>query len=640
MSAKDQEIAKKVIEGVGGEGNVSSVFHCATRLRFRLKDNAKADKEGLNNTPGVVTVVESGGQFQVVIGNNVPEVFKSMMDQSNLKDAESADNGEQNEEKGSLLNRAVDLISSIFSPLLGVLAGAGVLKGLVALFLVLEWITVDSGTYLILNAASDSVFTFLPIFLAITAARRFKTNMFVSVAIAGALVYPAIASVEAGAALNFLGIPIVLVTYTTSVIPIILAVWIQSYVEKFFSSFIHQSVKNILVPMGTLLVIVPLTFLVFGPIGNVISEGLASGYTWLYDLSPIVAGLIAGGFWQVFVIFGVHWGFVPIMLSNLGTIGYDTMLPMLAAPVLAQAGALFGIFLKAKNRDLKALSGSATLAGIFGITEPGIYGVTLKYKKPFILACISGAIGAAIIGAGGGRAISFALPSVLAIPAYVGTGFATTVLGIFVAFALAALLNLFLFKEPVTETANASSVNASAVNAVTADGEPASARPEEAVSASAESLLKKEMIVSPLEGTIQPLDTLPDPAFSSGAMGQGIVVEPTSGRLTSPASGTITTVFPTGHAIGITTDGGAQLLIHVGVNTVRLKGRYFDKKVQEGDRVEAGQLLLEFDLEQIKAAGYVTATPIIVTNSAEYLDVLKTTEASVKQGDYLLTAVV
>lgn len=634
MSAKDQEIAKKVIEGVGGENNVSSVFHCATRLRFKLKDTSKADKEGLSQTPGVVTVVESGGQFQVVIGNNVPEVFKSMMEQSNLKDAESAEGSESTEEKGSLLNRAVDMISSIFSPLLGALAGAGVLKGLVALFLVLEWITPESGTYLILNAASDSVFTFLPIFLAITSSRRFKTNMFVSVAIAGALVYPAIATAQGAAeALTFLGIPIVLVTYTTSVIPIILAVWVQSYVEKFFSSFIHQSVKNILVPMCTLLVVVPLTFLAFGPIGNIISEGLASGYTWLYNLSPIVAGLIAGGLWQVFVIFGVHWGFVPIMLSNLGTIGYDTMLPMLAAPVLAQAGALFGIFLKAKNRDLKALSGSATLAGIFGITEPGIYGITLKYKKPFILACISGAIGAAIIGAGGGRAISFALPSVLAIPAYVGTGFATTVIGIAVAFALAALLNLFLFKEPVAEAAKAP--------AVTTDGQRVPAAPREAVSApAAESLLKKEVITSPLEGPIQALDSLPDPAFSSGAMGQGIVVDPTSGRLTSPAAGTVTTVFPTGHAIGITTDGGAQLLIHVGVNTVRLKGQFFDKKVREGDRVEAGQLLLEFDLEQIKAAGYVTATPVIVTNSADYLDVLKTTEYSVKNGDYLLTTVV
>lgn len=625
MSAKDQEIAKEVIKGVGGEENVSSVFHCATRLRFKLKDTSKADKEALGRTPGVVTVVESGGQFQVVIGNNVPEVFKGIMDQTRLKDADSAEKNEEVGEKGSWLNQAVDLISSIFSPLLGALAGAGVLKGLVALFIVLGWMSQDSGSYLILNAASDSVFTFLPIFLAITSSRRFKTNMFVSVAIAGALVYPAIAAAQtAGTALNFFGIPIVLVTYTSTVIPVILAVWIQSYVEKFFASFIHQSVKNILVPMCTLLVVVPLTFLAFGPVGNLVSEGLANGYTWLYNLSPIIAGLIAGGFWQVFVIFGVHWGFVPIMLSNLGTLGYDTMLPMLSAPVLAQAGAVLGIFLRTKNRDLKALSGSTTIAGIFGITEPAIYGITLKYKKPFILACVAGAIGAAIVGAGGGRAISFALPSVLAIPAYVGVGFATTVIGIAVAFFLSVLLNFVFFKEPVTEGAD------------TASGAQTNRSSE---GRSAESLLKKEIVLSPLEGTVQALDTLPDPAFSSGAMGQGIVVEPVSGRLTSPAAGTVTTVFPTGHAIGITTDGGAQLLIHVGVNTVRLKGRFFDKKVQEGDRVEAGQLLLEFDLNEIKAAGYVTATPIIVTNSSEYLDVLKTTEATVKNGDYLLTTV-
>ncbi|MBP2112153.1 beta-glucoside-specific PTS transporter subunit IIABC [Paenibacillus silagei] len=619
MSNKD--LSKQIITLVGGEGNVNSVFHCATRLRFKLKDNSKANKAALEKTPGVITVVENSGQFQVVIGNNVSQVFEQIMKETSLQDAEKSGSDESSESTG-VLGKAVDIISSIFSPILGALAGAGILKGLLALILSLEWISAASGTYMILNAAADSVFYFLPVFLAVTAARKFKANQFVSIAIAGALIYPAvIAAVGSPDPLHFLGIKIVLINYSSSVIPIILAVWVQSYVEKWFRSFIHESVRNILVPMFALLIVIPLTFLAFGPVGSMISEGLASGYTWLYNLSPLVAGAIAGAFWQVFVIFGVHWGFVPIMLSNIATLGQDTMLPILSAAVLSQAGAVFGVFLKSRNPQLKALAGSSTLSAVFGITEPTIYGVTLKLKKPFIYACISGAIGGAIIATGGARALSFSLPGLLALPTYFGTGFVWVVIGILVAFVLAAVLVLvFGYKEPETDAA--APVNLSATSGTTTP-----------------TLIDKELIVSPLAGTLQPLDTLPDEAFASGAMGKGIVIEPSSGILTSPVNGTVTTVFPTGHAIGITSEGGAELLIHVGVNTVKLKGQHFTKKVQEGDKVVKGQLLLEFDLEAIRAAGFVTATPVIVTNSAQYLDVLKSTGTEVPSGELLLTLI-
>ncbi|AIQ28625.1 PTS beta-glucoside transporter subunit IIABC [Paenibacillus sp. FSL P4-0081] len=619
MSNKD--LSKQIITLVGGEGNVNSVFHCATRLRFKLKDNSKANKAALEKTPGVITVVENSGQFQVVIGNNVSQVFEQIMKETSLQDAEKSGNDDSSEST-SVLGKAVDIISSIFSPILGALAGAGILKGLLALILSLEWISGTSGTYLILNAASDSVFYFLPVFLAVTAARKFKANQFVSIAVAGALIYPSvIAAVGSPDPLNFLGIKIVLINYSSSVIPIILAVWVQSYVEKWFRSFIHESVRNILVPMFALLIVIPLTFLAFGPVGSLISDGLASGYTWLYNLSPLVAGAIAGAFWQVFVIFGVHWGFVPIMLSNIATLGYDTMLPILCAAVLSQAGAVFGVFLKSRNPQLKALAGSSTLAAIFGITEPTIYGVTLKLKKPFIYACISGAIGGAIIAQGGARALSFSLPGLLALPTYFGTGFIWVIIGILVAFVLAAILVFVLgFDDPAADTA--ASVNSSGpVNPTTP------------------TMIDKEMVVSPLAGALQPLESLPDEAFASGAMGKGIVIEPSSGKLTSPVNGTVTTVFPTGHAIGITSDGGAELLIHVGVNTVKLKGKHFDKKVQEGDKVVQGQLILEFDLEAIRAAGFVTSTPVIVTNSAEYLDILKNTGSEVTNGEALLTLI-
>ncbi|MGP0576568.1 beta-glucoside-specific PTS transporter subunit IIABC [Paenibacillus peoriae] len=616
----DKELSKKIVTLVGGEENVNSVFHCATRLRFKLNDRTKADKAALEATPGVITVVESSGQFQVVIGNNVGQVFEHMMAETNLQDADNPNaKKEESSEKTNFLGKAVDIISSIFSPILGALAGAGLLKGLLALILSFQWINDKSGTYLILSAASDSVFYFLPVFLAITSSRKFKTNTFVSVAIAGALVYPAvIAAVSTPERLAFLGIPIILINYSSSVIPIILAVWVQSYVERWFNSFIHQSVKNIIVPMLSLLVVIPLTFLAFGPVGNLISQGLANGFTWVYNLSPLIAGAVAGAFWQVFVIFGVHWGFVPVMLSNIATLGYDTMLPMLTAAVLSQAGATLGVFLKSRNTQMKALAGSSTLAAIFGITEPTIYGITLKLKKPFIYACISGAIGGAIIASGGAHAQSFALPGLLALPTYFGPGFLWVVIGLLVAFVLAVVLVMILgFDDPKEETAKT-----------------------EAAPVKKEVAIEKEILVSPLQGKVLPLEQSSDVAFASGAMGKGILIDPTEGVLTSPVNGTITTVFPTGHAIGITSNDGAEILIHVGVNTVKLKGQFFDKRVKEGDIVKQGQLLLEFDIEQIKAAGYTTATPIIVTNSAQYLDVLNTMETEVKREDYLLTVVV
>ncbi|MEK4368536.1 beta-glucoside-specific PTS transporter subunit IIABC [Paenibacillus sp. FSL R5-0473] len=627
MSNKDKELSIRVIELVGGESNVNDVYHCATRLRFTLKDHTKANEQALKNIAGVITVVKSGGQFQVVIGNNVSKVYEGIMEYTNLQDGGSKTDTKENAEKTGIFGKTVDLISSVFSPLLSALAGAGLLKGLVVLSVALGWLDDTSGTYLIFNAASSSVFTFLPIFLAVTAARKFKANMNVSLAIAGALVFPTIsAAFNSGQTYDFLGIPIVLVMYTSTVFPILLAVWVQSHIEKWFNSIIHQSIRNILVPMLSLLIVVPLTILAFGPIGNSVSQGLASGFTSLMQFSPMLAGAVTGGFWQVIVIFGLHWAFLPITLNNLATLGYDLMRPMLTAAVLAQAGALLAVMLKTRNSQLKTLSGSATITAIFGITEPGIYGVTLRLKKPFIYACISAAIGGAIIGVGGGRAVAYSLPSLLAFPTYVTTGFASVVIGVSVSFVLAFLLTLLLGFKDLEATVEEPQIETSG-------------QEKQAIEPS-ESRLNKEIIVSPLKGSVQLLEDFPDPAFSSGAMGQGLVIEPTDGILVSPINGVVTTVFPTGHALGLTTDSGMEILIHIGVNTVKLKGQFFEKKVKEGDRVSCGQLLVEFDAEQIRTAGYITATSVIVTNSANYLDVLKTTEQEVKQGDYLMSAVV
>lgn len=392
------KLARTIIANVGGEGNVNSVVHCATRLRFSIKDRAKVNKAAVEHTEGVISVVEGGGQFQVVIGNSVADVYKEIGSFTKLLDEDVA----SETPKGNIFNRAIDLVSAIFTPLLGALAGAGILKGLLMILASLEWLSDTSGTYQILYAAADSVFYFLPMILAYTSARKFGTNVAVALVIAGALLYPNIVTLTgSGEAVSFLGIPVVMMSYSSTVVPIILAVWVQSILEKTLNKHIHEAVKNFLTPLTCLVVIVPLTFLVIGPIGTYSGLWLASGYTFLYNLSPIVAGAIIGAVWQILIIFGIHWGFVPLILSNISKYGSDTLIAMLGPSNFTQAGASLGVFLKTKNPKVKAISGSAALSGLFGITEPSIYGVTLRYKKPFIIACFSGAIAGAIAGIAG-----------------------------------------------------------------------------------------------------------------------------------------------------------------------------------------------------------------------------------------------
>lgn len=614
-----EKLGNDILAAVGGEKNVKSLIHCATRLRFKLKNSSKADKGRIEKMDGVITVVESNGQFQVVIGNSVSKVYDAIIGVTHLTDAPSVDHSsERGDNKENLLGRAIDIIAGIFTPFLGALAGAGILKGLLALFVALGWLSAKSGTYLIWYAASDSVFYFLPILLAFTSAKQFKVNQFVSVAIAGALIYPSLASlVGKSAGMTFFGIPVVLMGYTSTVIPIILATWVLSLLEPILNRIIHESVRNILTPMLSLMVMVPLTLIVVGPLGTYVSDGLASGYTWLYSLAPLVAGLIMGAMWQVFVIFGVHWGFVPLMMNDFAKLGHDTLLPLLAPAVLSQAGAAFGVFLKSKNRKLKSLSGSSTITALFGITEPTIYGITLKYKKPFICAAISGGIGGAFVGAAQNQAMSFTMPSLLALPTYLGTGFTGMLIGISIAFILAAVLTYFVgFNEEISK----------------------SDRP--AARFANEPLITKEVVVSPVKGKTEPLNHVNDQAFASGALGKGMAVVPDEGVLKAPVAGTISAVYPTGHAIGITSDSGAQILMHIGIDTVRLKGKYFSTQVEQGQHVQRGQSLVTFDIDKIKEAGYDLTTSIVVTNSSDYLDVIGTDQAVAGNDDRLMTLVV
>ncbi|EOS8057637.1 PTS glucose transporter subunit IIA [Enterococcus hirae] len=603
----NQAVGKRVWEAVGGEKNVNSLVHCATRLRFKLKDESVADTQKLKQDPDVIQVVQSGGQYQVVIGSNVADVYQAIVDEQGLTDQSGTEDQSKNP-----LNRLIDIISSIFTPFLGAMAAAGILKGFLSLATVLGWLSADTGAYQILFAAADGVFTFLPVMLAFTAAKKFKTNQFLSVAIAMALVYPAITQLAgAGGAVDFFGLPIVLAQsgYTSSVIPIILAVWVQSKFEPLVKKVIPQFLQMIFVPMIVLLVMVPLTFLLLGPIGTVIGNGLGSLFNSIYSFSPLVAGLIMGSLWQVFVMFGMHWGFVPIMFLNIEQYGVDVMVPMLLPAVLAQGGAALAVAIRTKDTKLRSLGISSTITSLFGITEPTVYGVTLPLKKPFVVACLSAGIGGAMIGFAGVKAFSSGLVSLLTIPTFISTNQAVesnvtmAILATALSFVLAFVGTLIVgFDETVQD-------EKLETNQQTTAGDTISSA--------------RHNLKSPLSGKVLPLSDVPDKVFSSGAMGKGLAIDPEKGELIAPADGEITTIFPTGHAVGLTTKDGIEILMHIGMDTVELEGQGFETFVKQGDQVKAGDLLVRFDIEAIKAAGYSVITPIVITNTEHFADVLE-----------------
>lgn len=617
----NKEIAVRVLDAVGGKENVNSVVHCATRLRFKLKDEEKADTNRLNQDDDVIQVVQSGGQYQVVIGSHVSDVYRELTGVASF-DGES----EKSAEKGNPLNQLIDIISSIFTPFLGAMAGAGVLKGFLTLAVTMNWLAADSGVYTVWYAIADGLFTYLPVMLAFTAAKKFKTNEFLAVSLAMALVHPSITEL-AGQTLSFLGIPVIIgaSAYTSSVIPIILAVFLQSYVERFFKKVIPSFLQIICVPLAVFLIMAPVTFIVVGPLGTIVGNLLGSGYDAIYNLSPILAGAIMGGLWQVFVMFGMHWGFVPIAMVNLTQFGFDTMVPMLLPAVLAQGGAALAVFFITKNVKLKGLALSSTITSLFGITEPTVYGVTLPLKKPFIAACISGAIGGAIVGFSQVKNYTFGLVSLLSLPSFIPqdtqdmSGLIAAAIGTAVAFGAAFVLTFVLRFEDQPNPADTDTEKSKV---------PAPSTTNERV-----------VLSSPLAGRVVPLNEVKDQVFSSGAMGKGIAIDPANGTLVAPADGTITTLFPTGHAIGLTTTDGVEILMHIGMDTVELEGKGFEIFVKQEDQVKKGDLLVKFDLSLIKEAGYSTVTPIVVTNTPNYLDVLDMNQEDVLQGEDFLAIV-
>lgn len=611
-------LAQDILRRVGGKENIVSLVHCATRLRFKLKDNGKADAEGLKANPGVIMVVESGGQFQVVIGNHVHDVWLAVRQEAGLSD--DSEPVAESVEKGSLLGQIIDVVSGIFTPFIGVLAASGILKGILALAVVCGWLTPQQGTYKIWFAASDALFFFFPLFLGYTAGKKFGGNPFVSMVIGGALTHPLMiqafeASQAPGAAVeHFLGIPVTFINYSSSVIPIILASWVCCWLERKSNALLPSSMKNFFTPAICLAVVVPLTFLLIGPLATWLSHLLAQGYQIIYAVAPWLAGAAMGALWQVCVIFGLHWGLIPLMINNLTVLGHDSMLPMLLPAVMGQVGAVLGILLKTRDARQKVLAGSAFSAGIFGITEPAIYGLTLPLRRPFIFGCVSGAIGGAIVGFSNANVYSFGFGNIFTVAQMIPPqGLDSTVwggiVGIFAALIISCGLTFFA-------------------------GLP---RASAAPGAVAVAPVSANDILAPMSGSVIALDQVPDSTFASGLLGKGVAIIPAVGKVIAPFTGEVASLFQTKHAIGLQSDSGIELLIHVGIDTVKLDGVPFTAHVKEGDRVQAGDLLIEFDRQAILDAGYDLATPIIISNSDDYREIDTVAPSAVEAGQPLLS---
>ncbi|MBS5467981.1 MAG: beta-glucoside-specific PTS transporter subunit IIABC [Clostridium sp.] len=636
---KYQELAADIVRNVGGRENVAGLVHCITRLRFTLKDESLVNDDVLKGMSGVVTVMKSGGQYQVVIGNHVAEVYEDVLPLLDLRE-----DGDVNQADGSgagkkrLLDRAIDVVSGIFQPILGIMAACGMLKGFNTLFEALGFYTETSGIYMVINAAGDALFNFLPLFLGYTAAKKFHLKPMLGLAVGAAMCYPSIqlGSLEAGGTalytlfegtmfaspvyLTFLGIPVIAANYTGTVIPVILAVWFASKCEKLFNRIVPDLVKFFFVPMLTLLVTLPVTLLLLGPAATFGSMLISEFTLAIRDFSPLVAGAVVGFTWQILVIFGLHWGFIPVYINNVMTLGYDNVMMPFFACTFATSAVVLAIFFKTRDKKLKEMAIPNFISGIFGVTEPAIYGILLPLKKPFVISCIAGGIGGAFYGHFnfrkfilGGMGI-FELPNMMNPDGTMGN-IIVAFAGIAISMAVGFVLTMMFYRDEKEK-----------VQKLAEDTESLSEKVEEEIT-----------VYSPLKGTVIPLDQVEDEAFSSGVLGKGAAVIPEEGVLWAPADGTISAMFPTGHAIGMVTESGAEVLMHVGMDTVKLNGEGFKPLIKAGDQVRKGQPLLEFDMKLIQETGYSLVTPVLVTNYMQYGEIRTLKTGAADRGEALLS---
>lgn len=641
MAKKDYDaLAKFVLDHVGGTENVVSLRHCVTRLRFKLKDESRADTAALKNHEWIIDVIQKGGQYQVVIGNDVEDAFDAVMKLGKFAGSASDVSDVNDNEGKSSFDRIVDMISAILTPTIPLLAGCGIIKGLLAFCTAMKWLDSTSGFVQILSAAGDSLFYFFPIFLGYTSAEKFGMNKLLGMAIGATLVHPTIVGLKAAEPLftlfegtpiatnvttTFLGIPVLMVSYTSSVMPIIAATFFGARVEKFFKKIVPDVVKMFVVPAATLSITVVLTLLLVGPVVTWISQLIAAGITAVQQFSPVLTGVLVGGLWQVLVVFGLHHAFTPIALNSLMVQGYENLTCYMAAVPFTTMAVVLAVYLRTKDKKLKSVALPAVISSFFGVSEPSIYGVTLPLKRPFAFTLVSSAVGGAILGFFGCMRYTQGGLGFFNIPAFINPAspeLDMTFYGVFVALGVAMAMGFlltFFFGVPAATAQSADDAN---------------------VDADADVQIKQEVFVAPVAGEVVALEDVDDEVFASGSVGKGVAVKPSEGTIVAPADGEVTMLFKTGHAVGITTASGAELLIHIGIDTVQLDGRGFEAQVKMGDSVKQGQPLVTFDRDVLASEGYDDTVIFLVSNSASFQDVVRSQDASASTDRELLAVLV
>lgn len=610
----NNKLGEEILKDVGGPDNIESITHCVTRVRFVLKDEAKADDNAIKNLPGVLQLVKQGGQYQVVIGPNVEKVYNAIIKAGNLPESKigagaSTSMAKSTNNSKSWFTRGLGLISSLFAPILGLLCGAGMIKALLSVLTVTNIVSTNSGIYMLLNALGDSVFYFFPVIIGWSAAKKFNMPVSYGIILGAILIYPTIVAAAGAKGLHtmfagtifalkykdtFLGLPITLQNYSSSVIPIIIVAWASSYVYRWFNKRMPDVLKMVFVPFLTLLICGILGIMIVGPLAMILQNMLSGLVLWLVGISKGITGFVLGSCWSILVMFGLHWAVIPFFAIDVAKYGYDVINPLIFSGALAVLGSALGVAIRTKNKDTRAMSISAAISSFFGVSEPALYGVLIPRKWILITSLTGAGIGGAIAGFCGAKLYSFGANGILGLPCFINPkgidfGFIGLCMSGIVAFLFALISALIIGDRK--EKSGAISKKA------------------------AEKQQKKISLSSPVAGKAIDLTSVNDKVFSTLAMGDGIAIEPTEGKIYSPIDGIVRVAAETGHAVGIAGKDGEDVLIHVGVDTVALKGKYFTMHVKQGMKVKKGQLLVEFDLKKIKAAGYDPTVMMIITKS-------------------------
>lgn len=646
---KYQAFNENIIRLVGGKDNISAVVHCMTRLRFTLKDKSLAKTEEIKAMDGVIDVVSNDVAYQIIIGTQVAEVHTELIEMLGISGQPEADS---HKTKKNPFKAALDLVSESMTPLLEPIIAAGMLAGLLSMVALTGIVSADSPTYIVLDSIRNAVFFFLPVFMAMACAKRLNASPYLAVALAGTLLSTSINGVEG---LSIFGLSLPAITYSSTFIPILLAVWFMGYVQAFLKKVIPNILQYFLIPVLTLVITLPVTLMFFGPIGTWIGEGISFICTFLANTLGNWSVVAFYAAIQPFLIMMGAGNFImPVVMAFLAEMGYDPLfLAACTISDIAVGGAMFGYFLRAKDPKQKELFGTVSFSAILGCTEPAVFGVFVKYRRPFLAVIFGGGLGGLFAGLMKVKTYTMAW-GLAGLPSYIGVNdfnnFYYMVAAVVIGFVAAAIAG-FVLCDPDGSMNGGSEKGLFRIKNKRSDSDAAGSETVEqgdsrinadndtAQKNGAKGPLQKELLGAVAEGTVIPLSEVNDKAFSSEAMGKGAAVKPDANQIYAPVSGEVICLFPTKHAIGIKSDSGVELLIHIGIDTVQLDGKHFTAHIEQGQRVERGQLLVEADMKAIAEEGYDTTTMLIITNTAQFLDVIPTDRDRIGGDDDFLSVV-